>query len=159
MDDAQLLVLELGSKGYSCAQMVLIGGLRLMGRDNPDLVRAMSGLAQGVGLSGEICGALAGGACLIGLHMGKGLDSEEALPEGQVLMDELLQWFREELCQGGSVTCDAILGTAEDCAKGDASCRGMDPARCGALVAATWSKAVTLLAQADIDPAQGREVL
>lgn len=158
MDDAQLLVLEMGSKGYSCAQMVLAGGLRLMGRDNPDLLRAASGLAQGVGLSGEICGALSGGVCLIGLHTGKGHDGEEPLPMAAALMDELVSWFRGELCAGGAVTCDAILGVGEDCPGGEASCRGMDPQRCGALVAQTWSRAVTLLAENGIDPGQGRDL-
>lgn len=158
MDDAQLLVLEMGGKGYSCAQMVLAGGLRLMGRENPDLLRAASGLAQGVGLSGELCGALSGGVCLLGLHCGKGHDGEEALPQAALLMDELVTWFREELCAGGAVTCDAILGIGADCQRGDASCRGMDAERCGALVAKTWSRAVALLAEKGIDPSAGREL-
>jgi len=64
-------LLELGAKGYSCAQMLVIGALRLMGRENPDLVRAVAGLAQGVGC-GELCGALSGGACLLSLYTGKG---------------------------------------------------------------------------------------
>lgn len=153
MDDAQLMLLELGGKGYSCAQMVLIGALRLMGRDNPDLIRAMAGLAQGVGCSGEICGALSGGVCLIALHTGKGLDGEEALPEGLALMDELVEWFRAELCGGGAVTCDALLGAA-----GGGSGRAMDAGLCGNLVAKTWAKAVTLLAEKGLDPAQGREL-
>ena len=152
MDDAQLLILELGAKGYSCAQMVLIGGLRLMGRDNPDLVRALSGLAQGVGCSGGTCGALAGGVCLLGLHTGKGRDTEDALSEAPLLMDALVAWFKEEPCAGGDTTCDAILGISDAQA-----CRGMDPERCGALVAAVWTKAVSLLAEAGIDPTRGRE--
>lgn len=153
MDDAQMLVLELGSKGYSCAQMVLLGGLRLMGRDNPDLVRAMGGLAQGVGCGGEICGALSGGVCLVSLHMGKGHDAEEALPQGALVMDMLMEWFRAELCQGGGITCDAILGINQE----GAACRSMDPGRCGALVAKTWLKAVSLLLENGIDPQAGRE--
>lgn len=156
MDDAQLLVMELGGLGYSCAQMVLMGGLRLMGRENPDLIRAMAGLAQGVGCSGEICGALSGGVCLIALHTGKGRDAETPLPQAQPLMNELVEWFREELCQGGSVTCDAILGVA-DAASGPACGRGMHPSTCGDLVARTWTRAVSLLMENGIDPSQGRE--
>ena len=154
MNDASIMVLELGGLGYSCAQIVLLGGLRLMGRDNPDLVRAMAGLAQGGGCSGELCGALSGGLCLIGLHTGKGLDGEEALPESVPLMDGLVEWFRQELREGGGITCDAILGVDGTDA---AACRGMDASRCGALVAATWEKAVRMLAEAGIDPALGRE--
>lgn len=152
MDDAQLMVLELAGKGYSCAQMVIIGGLRLMGRENPDLVRAMSGLAQGVACSGGVCGAFSGGACLIGLYCGKGLDAEAPRPEYPLLMDALLEWFREEAKAGGAVSCDAILGLNQA-----AVCRGMDPERCGTLVAACWTKAVSLLVEYNIDPMQGRD--
>lgn len=155
MDDTQLMVLELGSKGYSCAQMVLAGGLRLMGRDNPDLLRAMGGLAQGVGCSGEICGALSGGVCLIALHTEKGRDAEDALPQGPGIMNELVEWFREEAGAGGAVTCDALLGNTSR-ATGE---RGMDAGRCGELVARTWNKAVSLLVENGIDPTLGREPL
>lgn len=148
------MLLELGGKGYSCAQMVLIGGLRLMGRDNPELVRAMAGLAQGGGCSGELCGALSGGLCLIALHTAKGADAEEALAESVPLMDELVEWFRTELCKGGAITCDAILGAFS----GDGpACRGMDASLCGNLVGRTWEKAVGLLVEAGIDPALGME--
>jgi C_GCAxxG_C_C family probable redox protein len=153
LDDAQMMVLELGGKGYSCAQMVIAGALGLMGRENPDLVRAMAGLAQGVGCSGEICGALSGGVCLIALHTGKGQDAEDALPESQPLMNELVEWFRAEFCSGGAVTCDAILGDAPSGPGG----RNMDAGRCGALVAQTWTRAVSLLVEQGIDPALGRE--
>ena len=153
MNDTDIMLLELGGKGYSCAQMVLIGGLRLMGRDNPDLVRAMAGLAQGGGCSGELCGALSGGLCLIALHTAKGGDAEDALPESLPLMDALVEWFRADLCGGGAVTCDAILGASS--AQG--ACRGMNVSLCGNLVARTWEKAVGLLAEAGIDPTLGRE--
>lgn len=152
MDDAQMMVLELGSQGYTCAQIVLAGGLRLMGRENPDLLRAMAGLAQGVGCSGEICGALSGGVCLIALHTAKGLDSEENMPEAQALMNTLVEWFREELCGGGGVSCDAIMGVDGACS------RSMDTVRCGGMVASVWNKAVSLLVEAGLDPTLGREI-
>lgn len=155
MNDTDIMVLELGGKGYSCAQMAIIGGLRLMGRDNPDIVRAMSGLAQGGGCSGELCGALSGALCLIGMYTAKGMDSEEALPESVPLMDTLVNWFRSEMCKGGGITCDAVMGGLSGAAPG---CRSMDAARCGELVARTWEKAITLLAEAGIDPTLGREV-
>ncbi len=153
MDDTRMMILELGSKGYSCAQILLAGGLRLMGRENPDLVRAMAGLAQGVGCSGNICGAVSGGACLIALHTGKGLDNEQPITAGQALMEELLDWFRSEVCAGGEITCDALLGVTQE----NGVCRLMEPVRCGDLVAKVWEKALALLLAAGIDPSLGRE--
>lgn len=151
MDDTQMMVLELGSQGYSCAQIVIAGGLRLLGRENPDLLRAMAGLAQGVGCSGEICGALSGGVCLIALHTARGRDNEQALPEAALLMNSLVEWFREEQCGGGAITCDAIMGTD------GSSDRSMDPVRCGGMVGAVWNRAVSLLVEAGIDPTVGRD--
>ena len=151
MDDTQMMVLELGSKGYSCAQIVVAGGLRLLGRENPDLVRAMAGLAQGVGCSGEICGALSGGVCLIAMHTAKGADNEDPLPEAQPLMNALVEWFREEECSGGGISCDAILEDSGACN------RQMDAIRCGKLVADVWNRAVNLLVENGIDPTQGRD--
>ncbi len=157
MNDTQMMVLELGGKGYSCAQIILAGGLRLMGRENTDLLRSMAGLAQGVGCSGGICGALAGGVCLIALHTGKGHDDETALENGPILMNELVEWFRQEKCGGGDITCDAILGGGPAYGKEDASCRTMEPVLCGGLVAAVWDKALSLLIENGVDPSQGRQ--
>ncbi|MDR1945646.1 MAG: C-GCAxxG-C-C family protein [Desulfovibrio sp.] len=158
MDDAHMLVLDMGSRHYSCAQIVMTGGLRLMGRDNPDLIRAMAGLAQGVGYSGEICGALAGGICLVALHTAKCTDDEETLPEARPLMNTLVEWFREEHCKGGAITCDALL--AEERAGGDGvgAHGGMHAAICGELVASVWNKTIVLLAENGIDPSLGREI-
>lgn len=153
------MILELGAKGYSCAQIVLLGGLRLRGADNPDLIRAMAGLAQGIGGSGEICGALAGGVCLIALHTGKGHDAEQALEEGPLLMHELVEWFRTECAGGQSITCDALLepksGPSALSAAATAG-RRMDSARCGALIARVWEKALSLLQEKGIDPSTSR---
>ncbi|MDR2162314.1 MAG: C-GCAxxG-C-C family protein [Desulfovibrio sp.] len=143
-----ILILELGAKGYGCAQILLAGGLRHLGRDNPDLLRAMSGLAQGGGGSGEICGALSGGFCLIGLYCGKGRDGETPDGRAGLLMDGLLSWFRSRPFARGGLTCDAILGK---------TCSGMDPALCGGIVSGVWETVLTLLLENGIDPGEGRE--
>ncbi|MDR1945553.1 MAG: C-GCAxxG-C-C family protein [Desulfovibrio sp.] len=145
MDDTQLMLMELSTKGYNCAQIVIIGGLRLMGRENPDLVRAMGGLVHGVGDSGEICGAISGAACLVSLHAGKGLDNEYPHPDGLLIMDELIGWFRDEMCDGGEITCSAIMDAPE---------RAMNRL-CGRLLGASLRKATDLLSQYGIDPAGG----
>jgi hypothetical protein len=147
MDETtQLMLSELYGKGYNCAQIVMIGGLRLMGRENPDLVRAMGGLVHGVGDSGEICGAISGAACLVSLHAGKGLDDEYPHPDGLLIMDELIGWFRDEICGGGAITCDALM---------DDPNRVMRGRLCGKLLGASLHKAVKLLSQYGIDPAGG----
>lgn len=152
MTDTQMLVMELGGKGYSCAQIVLSAALRYMERENPDLIRAASGLAQGGGCSGELCGALSGGLCLLGLYLGKGRDSELPEPDEQLLYSSLVEWFRASHAANGKITCDAILGLepGQACA--------MNPGICGAIVASVIDRAVSLLAERGFDPYSGREL-
>ncbi len=147
-DDLRLDLLTLGSQGYCCSQIVIILGLRLLGRDNPDLVRAMTGPCHGVGGCGEVCGALTGGACFIALHAGKGADREVRDDRYPLMVEELTGWFRDEACAAcGGVRCSDILGEGV-CA--------IDPARCGALVAEVFQKCVEILLANDLDPAEGR---
>jgi C_GCAxxG_C_C family probable redox protein len=55
-----------------CAQSVVAGLLDALGLDNDDVFRAASGLADGIGLSGDgSCGALTGGAMVLGLVFGR----------------------------------------------------------------------------------------
>ncbi|MDR2077121.1 MAG: C-GCAxxG-C-C family protein [Desulfovibrio sp.] len=141
-------ILELGAKGYGCAQILLAGGLRFLGRDNPDLLRAMSGLTQGGGGSGQLCGALSGGFCLIGLYCGKGADGEQPDGRADLLMEGLLAWFQEQPFARNGLSCEAILGRTP---------AGMDPALCGEIVSGVWQTVLALLPEHGLDPGEGRE--
>jgi len=153
LDDTQMMVMELAGQGYSCAQIVILGGLGLMGRENPDLVRAMGALANGASC-GDLCGALTGGLCLLSLHCGKGLEDERPQPGGRTLAGALIKWFRqEELKDQIPPTCRAIFEAAgQEFQNGE-----MNPAvGCADLVAHTWTRAVELLRDNNIDPSEGR---
>ena len=76
MTDVFFKMVELSRQGFLCSQILLIIGLEAQGKENPDVVRAMSGLVGGLGFCGKTCGALTGGACLIGLYAGKGAADE-----------------------------------------------------------------------------------
>ncbi len=153
IDDTQMMVMELAGQGYSCAQIVLLGGLRLMGRENPDLVRAMSALSSGASC-GDLCGALTGGLCLISLHTGQGLEDERPALGARTLNQALVKWFRqEELQDRVRPTCAAIFESAGLAFQDGA----MNPAAgCGDLVAHTWVKALEILRDNGFDPAEGR---
>jgi C_GCAxxG_C_C family probable redox protein len=159
MTDVRMLFLELGSKGYSCAQMLVIGALRLMDRDNPDLVRAVAGLAQGV-RCGELCGALSGGACLLSIYTAKGLDSETPHDKGPLLISELTDWFADELCQGNGMTCAAILSrildSVEDSNASDK--RRRCETHCINMVVRVWEKCLELLRDNGFEVTEGRNL-
>lgn len=107
-DIDQLLALR--KQGYYCSQILLLQGLELMGKSNPDLVRAMHGLAGGLGFSGELCGALTGGASLLGLYAGKGTPEQEEDPRLIFMVEDLVKWFKAEYFeQYGGIRCAEIL--------------------------------------------------
>lgn len=153
MTDTQMMIMELAAKNYSCGQILILGGLRLMDRENPDLVRVASALAQGGGSSGNLCGALLGGMCLLSLHTAKGHDSEDSDEQELLLHSELLSRFQEHCSESGAITCDELLGNGEADAE-----RGMQPDRCAGYIGWVWEEVIKLLVEYGFDPREGRVV-
>lgn len=103
-------LLELSQRGYACSQILLILGLEVNGEENPALVRAMTGLNEGLSGNGKLCGALTGGCCLLSYFAGRGADEEEDNPALQKMVAELIYWFEENYGQQyGGINCDVIL--------------------------------------------------
>ncbi|HYA43326.1 MAG TPA: C-GCAxxG-C-C family protein [Syntrophobacteraceae bacterium] len=147
MTDETIRMLQLAHQGFYCSQILLFMGLEAQGKKNPDLIRSMAGLAGGLGFSGEVCGALTGGACLLGLYAGRGAPDEEEDERLNLMISELVEWFSDEYGRKyGGTRCDAILDD--------------DPAgrttRCPSIVLGTYEKVKYLLAQNDFDLSGGR---
>jgi C_GCAxxG_C_C family probable redox protein len=129
---------EMKAEGFFCSQILMKLGLELQGKENPDLVRAAHGLAGGLGFTGELCGALSGGACLLGLYAGKGLAEEEQNPVLDFMIMDLVRWFKQEYIPlYGGIRCEEILN-------GDATSRAT---RCPLIVAATFQRVKELLVE------------
>jgi hypothetical protein len=144
MDDTQIRMLQLGKMGYTCSQIILLLGLDVRGETNPDLVRAMAGLAYGCGTGQGSCGVLTGGSCLLALYAGKGSDEESESERLSLMLQELTEWFVERTgCVDSQISCDAIVGEA-----GPAASRQ----KCGGLVADTYAKVMEILVENEIDP-------
>lgn len=102
-------VLELSQEGFFCSQIMMLLVLEAEGKTNPDLVRAMGGLNGGLGFSGDICGCLTGGCCLLSYYMNKGEAEELEDPELRQVIAEFLEWFRTKTDgEFGGHTCYAI---------------------------------------------------
>jgi C_GCAxxG_C_C family probable redox protein len=146
MDDVSLRMLQLKQDGFCCTQIMLIMALEAQNQTNRDLIRAAGGLCYGVGMSGEICGALSGGACLISLYAGKGSSEEQADDRLPLMMEELTEWFREiPGASYGGIRCDEILT------------QHPDMSACGLIVASTYGKAMEILRTHDLNPNKGRD--
>jgi C_GCAxxG_C_C family probable redox protein len=101
---------ELGQQGFYCSQILMIMGLELQGKTNPDLVASMQGLAGGLGFSGELCGALSGGASLLGLYAGKRNPQDEENPLLRFMIEDLVKWFKQQYGEEfGGIRCEEIL--------------------------------------------------
>ncbi|MDA8336699.1 MAG: C-GCAxxG-C-C family protein [Peptococcaceae bacterium] len=140
MSEAAFRLLEMHRQGFNCSQMLIILGLEALEAENPDLVRAMTGLGGGLGFSGGTCGALTGGVCLLGLYAGKGDPAEEEHDRFLLMINELVEWFAAEPCRPyGGINCADIIGDSP-------AGRAISPA-CGGIVLAVWDKVRVILAE------------
>lgn len=135
-------MLALSGEGYMCSQILLLMTMESQGKENPDLIRAMGGLTGGMGFSGKTCGALTGGACLLGYFAAKGDSEDRSDGRAQAMITEFVQWFEEEIGTAfGGINCSDIL---ED-----------NPSntmlRCPGVVARVYEKALAILEENGYD--------
>ena len=87
MSDNAKKIREQLEQGECCSRIITRIGLELLGRDNPDMIRASGGLCMGVH-SGYLCGALSGAAQILTLF-----DPENA---ARHMIPRLMEWFDDE---------------------------------------------------------------
>jgi len=146
MEDESARMMELGLQGFSCSQILILLALEAQGKSNPDLVRAVSGLLSGMG-AGKTCGALTGGACVLGLYAGKGHDRENSDERLPAMLTRFVEWFEQEFTPlYGSIDCSEIV---QDDAR-------LMFARCPEIIQRTHEQLKAILAENAI-PATGLE--
>ena len=144
MDDTMIRMLQLSGKGYGCSQILIQLFLDLRGEENPALVRAMAGPAYGCGGGRATCGILTGGCCALALYAGKGSDDEAGSERLMLMLQELSEWFYEQIGKShGGISCETIVGG-----------EGLELARqrCGGIVSQTYVKILEILAANGFDP-------
>jgi hypothetical protein len=131
-------ILELSQQGFFCSQILLIMGMEAEGKSDPELARAVGGLNEGVGYSGDLCGCLTGGCCLLSYYLGKGEAEELEDPEYRAALADFAQWFRDKTeAEYGSAKCAGITG-------GDV---GKRLEYCPGLIADTYEKCMEMLSE------------
>jgi len=143
MDDLHFKLLELSSQGYCCSQIMFLLALEMQAKSSPDLVRSVGGLCHGIAYSGNTCGVLTGGACLISYYAGRGADTEEMKPGCATMLTDLALWFKNEIgSRYGGVACAEILS------------RSPDRSACKDILLATYRRILDLLVENGIDPSE-----
>ena len=146
MDQTLMRMMELSYHGYYCSQVMVIMALEGRGESNPDLIRAMGGLANGCGHDSGTCGVLTGAACMLSLYAGKGTDDEHEDEILKYLLNDLTVWFEETVGgRYGGINCGTIVGDRTEVRQ-----------RCGGIVAETYRYAVDLLVASGYDVSRGR---
>jgi sulfite reductase beta subunit-like hemoprotein len=146
MDQILMRMLELSYNGYYCSQILILLALDAQGKSNPDLIRAMGGLANGHGAESGTCGILTGAACLLSLYAGKGSDDEREDEQLKYLLQDLTDWFDRTVGERyGGTSCGTIVGDRSEVRQ-----------RCGAITAETYAKVMELLVNSGYDVSCGK---
>jgi len=110
-DEIVTRMIDLSEKQYNCSQILMALFLEQEQKENPDLMRAMSGLGDGCGFFMETCGIMTGGASVLALYAGKGNGQESESDHLLPMLQELGDWFRQETTQKFKGTrCKDIAG-------------------------------------------------
>lgn len=143
MEQIRQRVRRLSQEGLSCSQILLALALEDQGRSNPELIRAMAGLAMGCGTGEATCGVLTGAACVLGLYAGGDGTASEPSPDLLPMLAQLHQWFlRAAGAPPDQASCQALLGPTPTAASLQ---------RCADLVAQAHRKVRELLAAYDLE--------
>lgn len=136
-------MVELAEKKYNCSQIMMILALEQEGKQNPGLVRAMSGLGDGCGFFRETCGIMTGAASILAWHAGKGADDEKESQKLLPMLEDLGDWFHQEIAAKYNGTrCNEIVGDLV----------GTDDGKqiCGSIIFQTFGKVNEILAENDL---------
>ncbi|TIH14066.1 C_GCAxxG_C_C family protein [Marinifilum sp. JC120] len=107
----QNLALKNLNKGMSCSEAVLASFNSQLNISEEDCIRLSSGLAGGIGFSGQTCGVVVAGIIVLGLVLGPA-SPEETKARIRVLAasDEFINWFADS---HGSLDCKLLCEGAD----------------------------------------------
>lgn len=142
MNEYLIDIMRLVGQGYCCAQIPIIMVQEIHNCQNIGLARALSALCRGFPNTSGPCGALLGGACLLGYFAGKGAPGQEEHERLPLMLEEYATWFHSYCADhhGGS-NCNQIV-------KGDQP----EPETCCEIMAMSYAKALEILVENGINP-------
>ncbi len=98
---------ELHERGYNCAQSVACACADLVGIDEATAFKATEGLGGGMGGATETCGAISGGAVVLGYATSDGPHNPHTKMQTYKLASQLVQQFKQK---NGSTICEELKG-------------------------------------------------
>ena len=102
---------KLFEEGYNCAQAVFLAFNDIMDIDETTAVKISSSFGGGLGRLREVCGAVSGGAMVLGYLYGYESSSDDkAKKEHYALIQQFARDFAEN---NGSYVCKELLGLSQ----------------------------------------------
>jgi C_GCAxxG_C_C family probable redox protein len=95
------------SQGFLCSESCLMALTKCQGVEDPLIPRIATGFGAGIGLNGEICGAITGAVMGLGIRYGRERLDPAEKQKPYWYSTELLKRFRAE---HGEIRCSALLG-------------------------------------------------
>jgi C_GCAxxG_C_C family probable redox protein len=119
VDEAYRLAEGFERKCTGCAQSVVAGLLDALGIEEEGVFRAASGLADGIGLTGDgSCGALAGGCMILSLLFGRERENHEDMLRPMKSYRKCKKLHDDFIDQYGSCRCfdiqEKLMGRTYD---------------------------------------------
>jgi len=100
--------LELFKGGYFCSQAVLMPFCEQLGMDRETAKKVASGFGGGMGRMGEVCGAVTGAFCVLGLKEWKA--DGPSMDEKNKVSARIREFTAEFKRRHGSIVCREMLG-------------------------------------------------
>ena len=110
-DEIEAAARALHAKGYNCAQAVVCAFAPLMGADEDTRFRLAEGLGGGLAVHTETCGALLGGAAVLGLARSNGCADPTSKEQTYRYVAQLVERFTPLY---GTTTCSEIRALDEE---------------------------------------------
>jgi len=141
MDETAYRILQLSMAGYCCTQIMLKMALEEEEKENPDLIRAVNGLCNGIGNDQKTCGVIIGGIGILGLYAGKGTLREYSKDGYNSMIREFMEWFEDGF---GSTDCIDLIGVTKFT---DANSDQSYMVKCGDLLTKSYLKIQEILTE------------
>ncbi|MFO7830160.1 MAG: C-GCAxxG-C-C family protein [Bacteroidales bacterium] len=101
--------LEFYSKGYNCAQSVIVSFADILNLKDETALRLAAGFGGGMGRMQQTCGAITGAFMVIGYLKGNYQQNGES-EESRSITNQLIQDFSTKFVQKhGSINCKALI--------------------------------------------------
>ena len=99
--------LDYYSKGFNCAQSVIVSFADILNVNEETVLRMASGFGGGMGRMQQTCGAVTGAFMVIGFLRGKYKDGDD---EANEITNHLIQKFSHKFAEThGSINCKALI--------------------------------------------------